>query len=69
MGLKVYGLPISTCTSRVLTCLHEKEVEFELIPINLFTAEHLQPPFLSKNVINFIFFFFLVKFASSAFSV
>ncbi|CAO2824435.1 unnamed protein product [Amaranthus hypochondriacus] len=49
MGLKVYGLPISTCTSRVLTCLHEKEVEFELIPVNLFTAEHLQPPFLSKN--------------------
>ncbi|KAL8160690.1 hypothetical protein V2J09_002227 [Rumex salicifolius] len=49
MGLKLYGLPMSTCTTRVMTCLHEKEVEFELVPVNLFTAEHTQPSFLSKN--------------------
>ncbi|KAK6937411.1 Glutathione S-transferase, C-terminal [Dillenia turbinata] len=49
MGLKLYGLPMSTCTTRVLTCLHEKGLEFELVPINLFGGEHKQPPFLEKN--------------------
>ncbi|KAL2945445.1 Glutathione S-transferase F13 [Bienertia sinuspersici] len=49
MSMKLYGLPISTCTTTVMTCLHEKQVEFELLPVNLFTAEHKQPPFLSKN--------------------
>lgn len=49
MELKVYGLPMSTCATRVMTCLHEKEVEFELVPVNLFAGEHQQPAFLSKN--------------------
>ncbi|KNA20153.1 hypothetical protein SOVF_055030 [Spinacia oleracea] len=49
MGVKVYGLPISTCTATILTCLHEKEAEFEFLPVDLFVAEHKQPPFLSKN--------------------
>ena len=54
-ALKVYGLPMSTCTTRVLTCLHEKQVdEFELVPVDLFASEHKQPPFLSKNVINYL---------------
>ena len=49
MGVKVHGLPLSTCTSRVLTILHEKGLDFELLPVNLLAGEHKQPPFLSKN--------------------
>uniref|UniRef100_A0A7N0T6Y8 glutathione transferase n=1 Tax=Kalanchoe fedtschenkoi TaxID=63787 RepID=A0A7N0T6Y8_KALFE len=49
MALKLYGLPMSTCTARVLICLAEKEVDYELIPVNLFTDDHKQPAFLAKN--------------------
>ncbi|KAB1202929.1 Glutathione S-transferase F13 [Morella rubra] len=49
MALKLYGLPISICTSRAMVCLHEKGVDFELVPVNLFGGEHKQPPFLAKN--------------------
>ncbi|XP_022759704.1 glutathione S-transferase F13-like [Durio zibethinus] len=49
MALKLYGIAMSTCTSRVMTCLHEKKVDFELVPVNLFAGEHKQPPFLAKN--------------------
>ncbi|KAJ0053283.1 glutathione S-transferase F13-like [Pistacia vera] len=49
MALKLYGAPMSTCTTRVMTCLHEKSVDFELVPVNLFAAEHKQPAFLAKN--------------------
>ncbi|KAJ7977535.1 Glutathione S-transferase [Quillaja saponaria] len=49
MAIKLYGLPMSTATTRVLLCLHEKGVDFELIPVNAFSGEHKQPPFLSKN--------------------
>ncbi|OMO81856.1 hypothetical protein COLO4_23395 [Corchorus olitorius] len=40
---------MSTCTARVLACLHENGVEFELVPVNLFNGEHKQPTFLAKN--------------------
>merc|ERR1712226_1599351 len=49
MAMKLYGLPMSTCTTRVMACLHEKGADFELVPVNLGTGEHKQPPFLSKN--------------------
>ncbi|KAK4775569.1 hypothetical protein SAY87_023530 [Trapa incisa] len=47
--LKLHGLPMSSCTTRVMICLHEKGVEFELVPVDLFTGQHKQPPFLDKN--------------------
>ncbi|XP_010269471.1 PREDICTED: glutathione S-transferase F13-like [Nelumbo nucifera] len=47
--VKLLGLPMSTCTARVLACLHEKGIDFELVPVNLPAGEHKQPPFLSKN--------------------
>jgi len=50
MALKIYGLAMSTNTTRAMICLHEKEVDFELIPVNVFASEHKQPPFLNKNV-------------------
>ncbi|KAF5182235.1 Glutathione s-transferase [Thalictrum thalictroides] len=47
--VKVYGLPLSTCTARVLTCLIEKGVEYELIPVDLSVGAHKQPAFLAKQ--------------------
>ncbi|KAF5732677.1 glutathione S-transferase F13 [Tripterygium wilfordii] len=49
MALKLYGVPASTCTGRVLFCLHEKQADFELIPVNLMAGEHKQPAFIAKN--------------------
>eukprot|EP00262_Sarcandra_glabra_P017263 TRINITY_DN584_c0_g1_i1.p1 TRINITY_DN584_c0_g1~~TRINITY_DN584_c0_g1_i1.p1 ORF type:complete len:232 (+),score=20.79 TRINITY_DN584_c0_g1_i1:52-696(+) len=49
MDLKLHGIPMSTCTARVLACLYEKETEFELVQVNLAAGEHKQPRFLAKN--------------------
>ncbi|XP_028123064.1 glutathione S-transferase F13-like isoform X2 [Camellia sinensis] len=49
MGMKLYGIPASTCTTRVMACLYEKGVDFKLIPINMGAGEHKQPAFLNKN--------------------
>ncbi|KAI3862653.1 hypothetical protein MKW92_048955 [Papaver armeniacum] len=49
MALKLYGIPMSTCTTRAMICLHEKEVEFDLVPVDLYAGEHKQPSYLSKN--------------------
>lgn len=65
MVFKLYGLPMSTNTTRAMICLHEKEVDFELVPVNVFAAEHKQPPFLSKNVSTCCVFLFLSKLAPS----
>ncbi|KAL6212739.1 hypothetical protein ACLB2K_017957 [Fragaria x ananassa] len=44
--VKVYGPPISTAVSRVLACLLEKEVPYQLIPVNMAKGEHKKPKFL-----------------------
>ncbi|GMH30993.1 hypothetical protein Nepgr_032836 [Nepenthes gracilis] len=49
MAIKLYGLGMSTCTARTMACLHEKEVEFEFIIVDLFGGENKDAPFLSKN--------------------
>ncbi|KAF5732678.1 glutathione S-transferase F13 [Tripterygium wilfordii] len=49
MALKLYALPFSTCSGRVLFCLHEKQADFELITVNIMTGEHKHPAFLAKN--------------------
>ncbi|XP_008789932.1 glutathione S-transferase 3 [Phoenix dactylifera] len=49
MGLKVYGLPLSTNTVRVVAALNEKGLEYELVPIDLRTGAHKQPSFLALN--------------------
>ncbi|MCL7041389.1 hypothetical protein MKW94_030152 [Papaver nudicaule] len=33
MGVKLYGIPLSTPTACVMTCLAEKDIEYELVPI------------------------------------
>lgn len=47
--IKVFGLPFSACTATVLACLNEKEVEYQLITVDILAGDHKRPPFLSIN--------------------
>ncbi|KAL2623362.1 hypothetical protein R1flu_003567 [Riccia fluitans] len=51
MVVKVYGLPISTATRNVMTTLHEKGVEFELVIVDLKEKCQKRPEFLKLNPI------------------
>ncbi|VVB03648.1 unnamed protein product [Arabis nemorensis] len=48
-GIKVHGIPMSTATMRVLAALYEKELDFDLIPVDMRAGAHKQEPFLSLN--------------------
>ncbi|XP_058743014.1 glutathione S-transferase F9-like [Vicia villosa] len=45
MVVKVYG-PHCSSAKRVLVCLIEKEIEFEVVPVNVFNNEHKDPQYL-----------------------
>ncbi|PAN51713.1 hypothetical protein GQ55_9G624200 [Panicum hallii var. hallii] len=45
-GLQVFGQPASTDVARVLTCLFEKKLEFELVRIDTFKTHHKLPEFI-----------------------
>ncbi|KAJ9165907.1 hypothetical protein P3X46_020722 [Hevea brasiliensis] len=47
--VKVYGPTLSTAVSRVLACLIEKDVDFQLIPINMSKGEHKKPDFIKMQ--------------------
>lgn len=47
--IKGHGLPFSSCTARVLACLNEKQVEYELIPVNVRAGDNKEPQYLSLN--------------------
>ncbi|KAF7874085.1 hypothetical protein EAF04_002757 [Stromatinia cepivora] len=49
MVLKLYGMPQATCTQRVLTTLAEKDIDYELILVNVFQGEQKQPSYLEKQ--------------------
>nr|XP_043622328.1 glutathione S-transferase F11-like [Erigeron canadensis] len=49
MVVKVYGPIKAACPQRVLACLLEFGVEFELINVDLDSNEHKQPDFLLKQ--------------------
>ncbi|RZC93550.1 hypothetical protein C5167_021500 [Papaver somniferum] len=49
MALKLYGFPMSSPTACVMTCLAEKEVEYELVNVDLSKGEHKFPAYLAKN--------------------
>ncbi|KAL4583069.1 hypothetical protein LXL04_007633 [Taraxacum kok-saghyz] len=49
MVVKVYGSIRAACPQRVLACLLELDVDFELINIDLSSNEHKQPKFLLKQ--------------------
>ncbi|XP_076945451.1 glutathione S-transferase APIC-like isoform X1 [Bidens hawaiensis] len=49
MTIKVYGSMLSTATLRVLLCLAEKDIDFELITVDLASQEHRKPHMLARN--------------------
>lgn len=49
-GLQVFGQPASTDVARVLTCLFEKKLEFELVRIDTFKTHHRLPEFIRLRV-------------------
>ncbi|KAK9155971.1 hypothetical protein Sjap_003451 [Stephania japonica] len=46
MVVKVHGTNYASGPRRVFACFYEKEIEFELVPVNLFAGEHKGPEFL-----------------------
>ena len=48
--MQVFGQPASTDVARVLTCLFEKDLEFELVRIDNFKREHKLPEFIKLRV-------------------
>nr|GEZ68949.1 glutathione S-transferase-like [Tanacetum cinerariifolium] len=44
--VKVFGPPLSTAVSRVLVCLLEKDVPFQLVPVSMAKGEHKKPDYL-----------------------
>ncbi|XP_048441519.1 glutathione S-transferase-like [Pyrus x bretschneideri] len=48
-AIKVHGSVISTAAMRVFATLYEKDIEFELVPIDLGAGEHKKEPFISLN--------------------
>ncbi|PIA44463.1 hypothetical protein AQUCO_01700217v1 [Aquilegia coerulea] len=49
MVIKVHGSLFTACTSRVLACLHEMELDYEIVPIDFSSQAHKQQPYLSLN--------------------
>ncbi|MCL7026412.1 hypothetical protein MKW94_013936 [Papaver nudicaule] len=54
MVVKVHGPIIACSTRRVLTCLIEKNVEFEIIHVDFMNGEHKQPEFLKLQPFGFV---------------
>ncbi|KAK3038901.1 hypothetical protein RJ639_028623 [Escallonia herrerae] len=49
-SVTVYGPPTAPSVSRVLACLYEKEIKFDLINIDMSKREHRSPDFLKMQV-------------------
>ncbi|KAB1214009.1 Glutathione S-transferase PARB [Morella rubra] len=47
MAIKVHGIAVSPYTARVLLCLHEKSLDYELLPVDLASGAHKQHSYLS----------------------
>ena len=50
--VKVYGPPLSTAVSRVLVTLLEKDVPFQIIPVDMSKGEHKKPDYLKIQVLS-----------------
>ncbi|XP_074560897.1 glutathione S-transferase 3-like [Curcuma longa] len=48
-GIKIYGMPMSTNTIRVLAALNEKGLDFELVIVDIRTGAQKHPNFLALN--------------------
>ncbi|KAF6174607.1 hypothetical protein GIB67_006259 [Kingdonia uniflora] len=49
MVVKVYGPIGAACPQRVVACLLEKGVEFEIVNVDLQSGEHKKPEFLARQ--------------------
>jgi glutathione S-transferase len=49
MGFKLHGASLSTCTRRVALIAKERNVQYQLIPVDFKAAEHKQPPHLQHQ--------------------
>ncbi len=47
--MKVFGHPVSTCTRKVLTTLHELDLAYDLEVVDLTKGEHKQPAHLARQ--------------------
>lgn len=48
-GIKVHASVISTAAQRVFATLYEKELEYELVPVDMGAGDHKKEPFISLN--------------------
>jgi glutathione S-transferase len=48
--MKVYGWAVSPWMARVLICLEEAGVEYELVPMSRVGGDHRRPEHLARNV-------------------
>lgn len=48
-GIKVHGSVFSTATQRVFASLYEKDLAYELVPVDMKAGEHKKEAFLSLN--------------------
>ncbi|EPS73710.1 hypothetical protein M569_01048, partial [Genlisea aurea] len=49
MAVKVYGPAYSACTQRVIACLVELGIEYDIVPVDLMKGEQKKPEFLVKQ--------------------
>ncbi|KII85279.1 hypothetical protein PLICRDRAFT_166954 [Plicaturopsis crispa FD-325 SS-3] len=49
MVLKLYGVPQSVCTRRVAVVCREKNVPYELVPVDVAKRAHKSPAYLEKQ--------------------
>lgn len=50
MVVKLYGQVTAACPQRVLLCFLEKEIEFEIVHVDLDTLEQKKPEHLLRQV-------------------
>ncbi|KAG8782337.1 hypothetical protein FRC12_020945 [Ceratobasidium sp. 428] len=45
----VYGIPLSTCTKRVLTICNELDINYEIVTVDIFKGEHKADEYLASK--------------------
>jgi glutathione S-transferase len=59
-GVKIFGSPTSAEVARVLTCLFEKDVEFQLIRVDTYRGPKRMPEYLKLQVYIYCFHSFTI---------
>lgn len=52
-AIKVHGAAYSTAAMRVLATLHEKDLDYELLHVDMLSSQHKKEPYVSLNVSTF----------------